>query len=517
MARGQGEKTGWTRVRDGAGKDCAGGGKGKHGLHRDEMDYAGVEWAWMDCEGPPKHEGRRTIWGLRSGTGERRILDNIQVIAENVHFRYMDQKTDPEMAFSFGIKFSHLTLNTEQTFLGVAGPGRARSNLGTKVVDIKDFCIYWNSDEDKEKDFLNNTHLQIECTHLINPFNASLRFMINKNSLFDGSTPQYSTAFEINKLDFTLQDRQLHEMLLLWDALATCQMRENGSLINWHKSSGFVVGVDKVCTWGEHQGFTWVGPGQTCRYLGFHVGLEVSPRQQFELVLASIQRKLCHWASMHLSLAGRALVVNQVLLATAWFTTSCWTLYPQALSRLRRLVCNFLWGGSDGMDMSGLPLVNTVMQDKKMDGRRLVVKPAAEQSLHKLDELEKVLDLDEILAFRSTAESSLQNQGTSDTHENTSGSEKIESRSELKLDDLSSQKHRSWLNLLSLGMLGAAGSSAASEQFAGVLPDDIIEDIFEATKYHPQGLMEDNVLPKGSCRFAVTMFINGVSIYLRQM
>ncbi|MCO5580780.1 hypothetical protein L7F22_034651 [Adiantum nelumboides] len=51
---------------------------------------------------------------------------------------------------------------------------------------------------------------------------------------------------------------------------------------------------------------------------------------------------------MHLSLAGRASVVNQVLLATAWFTTSCWTLYPKALSRLRRLVRNFLWGGSDG-------------------------------------------------------------------------------------------------------------------------------------------------------------------------
>ncbi|MCO5568355.1 hypothetical protein L7F22_022054 [Adiantum nelumboides] len=115
----------------------------------------------------------------------------------------------------------------------------------------------------------------------------------------------------------------------------------SGALINWHNSSGFVVGVDDVCTWGEHQGFTWVASGQTRRYLGFHVGLEISPRQQFEPVLASIRRKLCHWASMHLSLAGRALVVNQVLLATAWLTTSCWTLYPQALSRLRRLVRNF--------------------------------------------------------------------------------------------------------------------------------------------------------------------------------
>ncbi|MCO5574788.1 hypothetical protein L7F22_028580 [Adiantum nelumboides] len=53
-------------------------------------------------------------------------------------------------------------------------------------------------------------------------------------------------------------------------------------------------------------------------------------------------------ATVRAPTAGRALVVNQVLLATAWFTTSCWTLYPQALSRLRRLVRNLLWGGSDG-------------------------------------------------------------------------------------------------------------------------------------------------------------------------
>ena len=47
--------------------------------------------------------------------------------------------------------------------------------------------------------------------------------------------------------------------------------------------------------------------------------------------------------------------------------------------------------------------------------------------------------------------------------------------SEVKFDDQSSTKQRSWLNLLSMGMLGAAGSVAASEQFAGVVPDEIIE------------------------------------------
>ncbi|MCO5551035.1 hypothetical protein L7F22_004531 [Adiantum nelumboides] len=147
----------------------------------------------------------------------------------------------------------------------------------------------------------------------------------------------------------------------------------SGSLINCHKSSGFVVGVDDVCTWGQHQGFTWVGLGKICRYLGFHVGLEVSLRQQFEPVLASIWRKLCHWASMHLSLAGKALVVNQVLLATAWFTTSCWTLYPQTLSRLRHLVCNFLWGGSDGTrDTRARVAWHTVILPKEEGGLGII-------------------------------------------------------------------------------------------------------------------------------------------------
>ena len=52
---------------------------------------------------------------------------------------------------------------------------------------------------------------------------------------------------------------------------------------------------------------------------------------------------------MHLCLVGRALVVNQVLLAMAWFSVSCSTLFPRAMTRLWRLVRNFLWSGCDGL------------------------------------------------------------------------------------------------------------------------------------------------------------------------
>lgn len=85
-------------------------------------------------------------------------------------------------------------------------------------------------------------------------------------------------------------------------------------------------------------------PGQSCRYLGFQIGIDISPTQQFALVLASIRKKLTH---AHLSLVGRALVVNHVLFATTWYTVSCWMLHSKVLSQLRRPLHNFLWAGSD--------------------------------------------------------------------------------------------------------------------------------------------------------------------------
>lgn len=162
-----------------------------------------------------------------------KILDNVQVTAENVHFRYIDQKADPEVAFSFGIMFTCLTMNTDHTFPSVA-PGKSRANLVNKLVEVKGFSVYWNSNENNGEGFteedkclpITDLHSQNEWIYLIHPFDASLRFMVNKNTPLDGSTPQYSVVFETVNLAFTLEDRQLHEMLLLWDALAICKMRE---------------------------------------------------------------------------------------------------------------------------------------------------------------------------------------------------------------------------------------------------------------------------------------------------
>ncbi|MCO5608458.1 hypothetical protein L7F22_062668 [Adiantum nelumboides] len=86
--------------------------------------------------------------------------------------------------------------------------------------------------------------------------------------------------------------------------------------INWDKSYGILAGSDDVPTWGPGD-FTWLRPGETCTL-------------------------------QHLSLAGRALVANQVLLASAWYVASCWTLHGGVMRQFRQLIRNFLYGGSDG-------------------------------------------------------------------------------------------------------------------------------------------------------------------------
>ncbi|MCO5586639.1 hypothetical protein L7F22_040580 [Adiantum nelumboides] len=74
----------------------------------------------------------------------------------------------------------------------------------------------------------------------------------------------------------------------------------SGARINWDKSYGILAGSNDVLTWGPG-GFTWLRPSETCRYLGFQVGLDVTPEQQFSPVMQSYEEEtelLVHSASI---------------------------------------------------------------------------------------------------------------------------------------------------------------------------------------------------------------------------
>jgi len=63
--------------------------------------------------------------------------------------------------------------------------------------------------------------------------------------------------------------------------------------------------------------------------------------------MTALKSKLINWSHNQLSLAGRILVANQVLLASMWYIAACWNPNPRMITQIRSVVRNFIWGGKD--------------------------------------------------------------------------------------------------------------------------------------------------------------------------
>ncbi|XP_073129939.1 intermembrane lipid transfer protein VPS13 isoform X2 [Henckelia pumila] len=127
--------------------------------------------------------------------------------------------------------------------------------------------------------------------------------------------------------------------------------------------------------------------------------------------------------------------------------------------------------------------------------------------LHELEDLEKQTDIDDILNYRSVAERELE-----DFLVNSSSSHGVNGGNIDKSigDDRSSNKSRGWLNWLSYGMLGAGGTDDSS-QFSGVISDDVIKDIYEATKFYPASML------LGDVSLMDEVFFSSVKIYISEI
>ncbi|MCO5579950.1 hypothetical protein L7F22_033817 [Adiantum nelumboides] len=115
----------------------------------------------------------------------------------------------------------------------------------------------------------------------------------------------------------------------------------SGARINWHKSYGILVGSEEISIW-KRDGFAWLRHGQTCRYVGFQVGVDVSLEQQFSL-------------SCNLCIEIMLLVLTTSFLGRPCsgsfcvdMVASCWTLHTGVMAWLRQLIRSFLFGGFDG-------------------------------------------------------------------------------------------------------------------------------------------------------------------------
>ncbi|PON37046.1 Vacuolar protein sorting-associated protein [Parasponia andersonii] len=140
-----------------------------------------------------------------------------------------------------------------------------------------------------------------------------------------------------------------------------------------------------------------------------------------------------------------------------------------------------------------------------------------ENVLGELEQMEKELDIDDILSYRSAAECKLQELFLNSLAFNTSVNSSSVLLDRSNSDERLTGRSRGWLNWLSLGMLGAGGTDDSS-QFSGVVSDEVIQDIYEATEFLPLNTSSVDAATDDQIYFCAIKFrINHISAMLCSM
>jgi hypothetical protein len=103
--------------------------------------------------------------------------------------------------------------------------------------------------------------------------------------------------------------------------------------VNWNKSVAIWASrKKKEWDWGQEVGLQWIPEGKGVRYLGIQVGFHLPIKTNFDKMMVALKSKLINWSTCRLSLAGRVLVSNQVLLTSMGYMAACWNPNPRMCS-----------------------------------------------------------------------------------------------------------------------------------------------------------------------------------------
>jgi hypothetical protein len=120
----------------------------------------------------------------------------------------------------------------------------------------------------------------------------------------------------------------------------------SGAFINLGKTTALWASLHpRIGNWGHQMGLRWLANGEQVRYLGAPVGVNLHQKTKDEYALTKLSSKLQFWGTKHLSLIGRILISNQVLLASLWYLCSYTDLSHGVLTKAKALVRNFIWLG----------------------------------------------------------------------------------------------------------------------------------------------------------------------------
>ncbi|XP_059429987.1 uncharacterized protein LOC132163636 isoform X3 [Corylus avellana] len=296
--------------------------------------------------------------------------------------------------------------------------GWARVGQVNKIVEIMGLEIYCSTfqgtmdfsvENDGNSKLLGNKAFEGKShDFLLAPCDVSLSLLVNRSGKLDYNAAQYSITAELTGLVISLNEVQLKQILVLWDYLGTCRLREKyGRYRPWCSPLSIKLQGWQILWWHYAQ----------------------------ESVLSDIRKKL---------------------------KKTSWRYFGQRLNYCRKYVNLYK------------TKLDYLRREQSID----------EDILRELEQMEKESDLDDILSYRSAAEHELQEfsskSSTPKMGINVSGIDVEVSQN----DDHSTGKSRGWLNWLSRGMLGAGGTEDSS-QFSGVVSEEVIKDIYEATEFYP--------------------------------
>jgi hypothetical protein len=108
-----------------------------------------------------------------------------------------------------------------------------------------------------------------------------------------------------------------------------------GLRINWPKSQIYWISSDPPPPWLARLLCPWAVEGQLSKLLGTPFGVNLHTQDVDNFLLSKIQKKLDYWVSVHLSLSGRAIIANSVLLSTLYYFISLWGGSRQVIRKIR--------------------------------------------------------------------------------------------------------------------------------------------------------------------------------------
>ncbi|KFK27746.1 hypothetical protein AALP_AA8G423700 [Arabis alpina] len=380
-----------------------------------------------------------------------KILDSIQVSIRNFHILYSDAQPESVQVL-LGLRFSSLTI-TKQNPVGPS-IGKVRGGQVNKLVEIEGLEIYCDMYEGN-MDFLS----------------------VDEKRGFD------------NWCQSRLQSEKVGYLLKPVHVCVTLLVNRSGELYDDLPQYSISAELtDVVMTLNEFQ------LQQILVLLDYLQTSQLRERYgRYRPCSTSLSRKPPGWQKLWWHYAQKSILSD--VRKKVWKTS--WRFLGERM-RMRRRYINFYKIKLDFL-----------RREQSID----------ESILLGLEEVEEKADIDDILSYRSAAEGEMQdacsevtvNMGASGA----TGSEKEHNASEKEhSDDPTSNKTRGWLNWLSRGMLGAGGTED-STQFSGVVSDEVVKDIHEATKFHPLSSSPRNISATGKiCTSSIILNVDKISATL---